>query len=170
MNKRKGVIFARSKKYQQIRTLPDKAFRRLVGVKKETFALMVKILRGAERKQKALGGKPNRLGMTDRLLMCLEYLREYRTYFHVGQSYGLCESAAYRTCRWVEDALIRSGKFSLPGRKALRKSDHEFEIILIDASESPVERPKKKSGAKRESSTGTTGKSISTPGRRSVTP
>lgn len=170
MNKRKGVSFPRSKKYLQIRRLSDKAFRRLVGVKKETFVFMVRILRGAERKQKALGGKPNRLGIADRLLMCLEYLREYRTYFHVGQSYGLSESASYRTCRWVEDALIRSGQFSLPGRKALRKSDHEFEVILIDASESPVERPKKKSGAREGSSIGTIGKSISTQGRRNVTP
>ena len=76
MNKRKGVFFPRSKKYRQIRTLPDKDFRRLVGVKKETFVLMVTILKEAERKQKALGGKPNRLGIADRLLMCLEYLRE----------------------------------------------------------------------------------------------
>ena len=106
MNKRKGVTFPRSKKYRQIQDLSDANFRRLVGVKKETFALMLKILRSAERKKKARGGKPTTLTMADRLLMCLEYLREYRTYFHVGQSYGLCESAAYRNCRWVEDVLI----------------------------------------------------------------
>ena len=84
---------------------------------------MIKILREAEKKQKVRGGKPNILGISDRLLMCLEYLREYRTYFHVGQSYGVSESASYRNCRWVEDTLIQSRKFSLPGRKALRKSD-----------------------------------------------
>ncbi|MBA3602477.1 MAG: transposase family protein [Parachlamydiaceae bacterium] len=31
--------------------------------------------------------------------MALEYLREYRTYFHLGRSYGLSESACYRACR-----------------------------------------------------------------------
>lgn len=144
MNKRKGVSFPRSKKYRQIQTLSDSNFRRLVGVKKETFTFMMKILKEAEKKQKVRGGKPNTLGIADRLLMCLEYLREYRTYFHVGQSYGVSEAASYRNCRWVEDTLIKSRKFSLPGRKELRKSDHEFEVILIDASESPVERPKKK--------------------------
>jgi hypothetical protein len=56
---------------------------------------------------------------------------------------GLSESACYRACRWVEDALIKSGKFSLPGKKALLKSDVEYEVILIDASETPIERPKK---------------------------
>jgi hypothetical protein len=44
--------------------------------------------------------------------------------------------------RW--DILIKSKHFSLPGKKALLKSDTEFETILIDASESPIERPKKK--------------------------
>lgn len=170
MNKRKGVSFPRSKKYRQIQGLSDKAFRRLVGVKKETFTFMMKILKQAKRKQKAGGGPPHTLGIADRLLMCLEYLREYRTYFHVGQSYGLSESASYRNCRWVEDTLIKSRKFSLPGRKSLRKSDHEFEVVLIDASESPIERPKKKSETRRESNTGTTGKSTTTLEKRNGTP
>jgi hypothetical protein len=87
------------------------------------------------------GGKPHRLSIEDRLLMALEYLREYRTYFHLGKSYDLSESACYRSCRWVEDSLIKSSKFSLPGKKALLKSDVEFEVVLIDAAESPIERP-----------------------------
>jgi hypothetical protein len=37
------------------------------------------------------------------LLMMLEYWREYRTYFHIGQAYGLSESAAYRNIKWCED-------------------------------------------------------------------
>ncbi len=44
----------------------------------------------------------------------------------------------------IEDILIKSKVFSLPGKKALLKSDTEFEVILIDATESPIERPKKK--------------------------
>jgi hypothetical protein len=39
--------------------------------------------------------------------------------------------------------LIKSGRFALPGKKALLKSDTEYEVILIDGSESPIERPKK---------------------------
>ena len=170
MRKRKNVSYARSKKYRQISILSEKDFRRLVGVKKETFALMLKILKQARRRQKPGGGPAHRLSLADRLLMCLEYLREYRTYFHVGQSYGVSEAAAYRNCRWVEDTLIQSRQFSLPGRKALTKSDHDFEVILIDASESPIERPKKKSGTSRESNTETTGKSVITLGKRSDTP
>lgn len=75
--------------------------------------------------------------------MALEYLREYRTYFHISRSYGISESACYRNIRWVEDTLIKEGTFSLPGRKALLKGDVEYEVVLIDATETPIERPKK---------------------------
>ena len=39
----------------------------------------------------------------------------------------------------VEDTLIRDGTFSLPGRKAPLKSDAKYEVILVDATESPIE-------------------------------
>jgi hypothetical protein len=41
----------------------------------------------------------------------------------------------------------------LPGRKALLKSDMEYEVVLIDVTETPIERPKKKhfySGKKKK--------------------
>lgn len=135
------------KKYKKIKKLEATEFRRLTGVKPETFLEMVAILQQAETIKMSRGGKPHRLTIEDRLLMALEYLREYRTYFHLGQSYDLSESACYRSCRWVEDTLIKSSRFSLPGKKALLKSDIEFEVVLIDAAESPIERPKKKSSS-----------------------
>ena len=136
------------KKYKKIKKLEATEFRRLTGVKPETFLEMVSILQQAESIRMSRGGKPHRLSIEDRLLMSLEYLREYRTYFHLGKSYDLSESACYRSCRWIEDTLIKSSKFSLPGKKALLKSDVEFEVVLIDAAESPIERPKKKSSSK----------------------
>ena len=131
-------------KYERIKNLNVEEFRRLTGVKPTTFQEMVEILKEAQKKKKSKGGKPNILSIEDLLLMSLEYLREYRTYFHLGQSYGVSESACYRNCRWVEDSLIKSKHFSFPGKKELLKSDTEFKTILIDASESPIERPKKK--------------------------
>ena len=132
-------------KYDAVNKLSPTEFKRLTGVRKDVFAKMVAIVQEAEKVRMSQGGKPPHLVVEDKLLMCLEYLREYRTYFHLGQSYGLSESACYRNCKWVEDTLIKSKVFSLPGKKALLKSDSEFEVILIDATESPIERPKKKS-------------------------
>ena len=131
-------------KYEAVSKLSSIEFRRLTGVQKTTFLEMIEIVKEAENRRTSRRGKPPHLSIEDRLLMTLEYLREYRTYFHLGQSYGLSESACYRNCRWMEDTLIKSKTFSLPGRKALLKSNAEFEVILIDATESPIERPKKK--------------------------
>ncbi|SPR05030.1 IS5 family transposase ISOt6 [Orientia tsutsugamushi] len=76
--------------------------------------------------------------------MALEYLREYRTYFDIGQNYGISESSAYKAVKWVEDTVVKHPNFTLPGRKALMKSDtNYYEVVLIDATESPIERPKK---------------------------
>lgn len=130
-------------KYEIIKNYSDAHFRRITGVKRKTFEKMIEILMAAEKLKKAKGGRPNYLSIEDRLLMALEYLREYRTYAHIAASYGLSESNTFENIRWIEDTLIKSKEFRLPGRKALAKSDNEFEIILIDATESPIERPKK---------------------------
>jgi hypothetical protein len=129
--------------FDRLSHLSDEQFRRLTGVKRSTFSVMVEILTVSDQSRKSRGGRESKLVVEDRLLMALEYIREYRTYFHISQSYGVSESNAYKICRWVEDTLIKDKRFALPGRKALLKSDVEFEIVLVDASESPIQRPKK---------------------------
>ncbi|NEO51432.1 MAG: transposase family protein, partial [Moorea sp. SIO4A3] len=41
----------------------------------------------------------SKLSLENQVLMTLEYLREYRTYFHIGQHWGLNESTVYRIIR-----------------------------------------------------------------------
>ena len=43
----------------------------------------------------------------------------------------------------MEDTLIKHITFSLPGRKALIKSEAEYEAILVDATGTPIERLQK---------------------------
>jgi Helix-turn-helix of DDE superfamily endonuclease len=130
-------------KWEFIHRLSDEEFRRLTGVKRITFEKMLELLRDSHQHKKSRGGRPNKLSVETMLLMMLEYLREYRTYFHVANSYGVSEGYAYKIIRWVEDTLIKAEIFHLPGRKALLKSDIEYEVVLVDASETPIERPKK---------------------------
>lgn len=130
-------------KYAVIKGLEDEKFRRLTGVKRTTFEKMVEILSDSDKKKRAQGGRKPKLLIEDRLLMALEYIREYRTYFHVSQSYGVSESTCYETIKWIENTLIKHPDFSLPGRKALLKSEMGYELVLIDATETPIERPKK---------------------------
>jgi len=134
-------------RYEKIKRLPEGKFRRLTGVKPKTFEKMLEVLTCAERHVRRRGGKASEVSLPDRLLMTLEYWREYRTYFHISQSYGLSEGQCYNIIRWVEDTLIKSGEFSLPGKKALLKSDMQFDVVMIDATESPCERPKKNKSA-----------------------
>ncbi|SPR10435.1 IS5 family transposase ISOt6 [Orientia tsutsugamushi] len=44
---------------------------------------MVDILRKADGLKKSKSGRKNKLNLEEQLLMALEYLREYRTYFQV---------------------------------------------------------------------------------------
>lgn len=125
--------------------MPEETFRQLTGVRKRTFAEMVTVLEIAEAALKRQGGKPSRLAVETRLRMTREYWREYRTYLHIGHSDGVSESTAYRTIRWCEDVLIKSGAFTLPGKHALLKHERADEVVLIDATETPVERPQKHS-------------------------
>jgi hypothetical protein len=130
-------------KFETVKDLDDEKFRRLTGVKRPTFNKMVDILDQSIKTRKTTSGRKKKLSLENSLLMTLEYIREYRTYFHVSQSYGVSESNTYKTVRWIEDTLIKHPDFSLPGRKALLKSDAEYEVVLIDATETPIERPKK---------------------------
>ena len=89
-------------KYEYVKNLHPRKFRRLVGVSKNVFQQMLSIVKMAALKKIKKGGRPSTLAIEDQLLMALEYLREYRTYFHLGQSYGVSESSCYKTCKWVE--------------------------------------------------------------------
>jgi len=126
-------------RYETIEHLNEKEFKRLTGVQCETFELMLKVVEKGLRNF----GRPSKLSRADQLLMTLMYWREYRTEFHIAQSYGVSEATVCRTIRKVENALVRSGKFRLPGKKAFQASDIVFEVVLVDVSEQPIERPKK---------------------------
>ena len=129
-------------KYETMQGYSDTKFRRITGVKRKTFAKMLEILQLAHAKKHKRGGRNPVLCMEDRLLAALEYWREYRTFAHIGASFGLDESNMYRSIKWIEDVLIKDGTFALPGKKALLQSD-QFDAVLIDVTESPIERPKK---------------------------
>ena len=125
--------------YETIEQLKDSDFKRLTGVQRETFEQMLAVIEKGLRNF----GRPTKLGRADQLLMTLMYWREYRTQFHIAGSYGVSEATVCRTINKVEDALVRSGQFRLPGKKVLQPSDTIIEIVLVDVSEQPIERPKK---------------------------
>ncbi len=126
-------------RYETIEHLKETDFKRLTGVQRKTFGQMLKVVEKGLREF----GRPTKLSRADQLLLTLMYWREYRTEFHIAQSYGVSEATVCRTIQKVENALVRSGKFRLPGKKTLQASDTIFEVILVDVSEQQIERPKK---------------------------
>ena len=104
---------------------------------------MIEILQKSyDEKHRKRRRKP-KISIENQLLAALEYLREYRTYAHIAISYWINENNIYCAIKWIEDVLIKEGIFSLSGRKELLKSDEEYEVILADATETPIERTKK---------------------------
>jgi hypothetical protein len=126
-------------RYETVQKLKDEDFKRLTGVQRSTFGKMLVVVEKGLRDF----GRPPKLSRADQLLMTLMYWREYRTEFHIGQTYGVSESTVCRTIKKVEDVLIKSKQFHLPGKKVLQPSDTVIEIVLVDVTEQPIERPKK---------------------------
>ena len=126
-------------RYETIQNLSAEEFKRCTGVSREMFEKMLNVVRQGIRDF----GRTPKLSRADQLLMTLMYWREYRTEFHIGLTYGVSESTVCRTIKKIEDVLAKSGEFNLPGKKALQQSDTLIEVILIDATEQPIERPKK---------------------------
>lgn len=134
-------------KYEKIKNYSPEDFRRITGLKIETFKKCIEILNKKyseeHKKNVRKSGRKSKLSMEDKLLATLEYYREYRTYAHIAASYGVHESQIIRCVHWVEMTLIKDGTFSLPGKKELLKPDTRYKTVLIDATETPIERPKR---------------------------
>jgi hypothetical protein len=134
-------------KWENIKHFRKEDFKRSTGVSIKTFKLVVRaIKKHDEQKQNKRGNKrsrPFKLLVEDQLLLTLMYYREYRTQFHIGVSYGISEAAVCRTISRIEGIISKMKEFKLPGKKKLSGTHQEYEVIIIDATESPIERPKK---------------------------
>jgi Helix-turn-helix of DDE superfamily endonuclease len=119
---------------------PDK-FQRYTGIKLPTFERMVETVKTWELLNRNNRSKPHNFSIEDRILIMLCYYREYITFFHLALKYQIHESTAFRIVVKIENILIKSGAFSLPKSSSI-PTDTTLEVVVIDASESPIERPK----------------------------
>ncbi len=142
--------------YEKTIKLNDEDFKEIIGVKRTTFDVMVKILKDAydARPRKWRGGRKKKLSVEEQLMLTLKYSRRYITQKALAFEFGVGEATVCDTIKWVEDTLIKDGTFSLPGKKTLLEDD-SIEAVLVDVTECPIKRPQKNSGstipAKRKS-------------------
>ncbi|MFX1825102.1 IS5 family transposase [Acinetobacter sp. AS5] len=128
-------------KYQKLNRFSDSEFQRLVGVPRAVFSEIVEVLKEAESLKKKLG-RPHTLAIEDQLLLTLNYLRSYNTQLELAANYHIAESNVNRTIKKVEDALMKSRRFTLP-KRSITTADEQFNWVIIDATECLIERPKK---------------------------
>ena len=147
-------------RWEQVREMEAAKFKRLIGVKPTTFELMRQAAlagepRSTHPKTGAKRGPKARLSLEERLLMLLMYYREYRSFAHIGAAFGLSEAQSWRIITGLEQRLMKNEHFHLTRKQRLR-SDTQWQMVVVDVGEHPVERPKKSSAP-------------ATPARRSAT-
>lgn len=69
-------------------------------------------------------------------LLC-KHLKEYRTYEQIAADYGVHDSNLIRRSHWAEETLAKHG-FNI-GKQEIKPDD----VVLIDATEVKIQRPKK---------------------------
>jgi len=121
----------------------EHTFKRLYGVKPATFEKMLSILQKEFDEMHKSGGRPPKLTPEDKLYITLKYLREYRTMDSIAAEYGVCKGTVCLSIQWVEDTLVKDCTFALPGKKVLKRKSAAIEYIVVDVTESPINRPKK---------------------------
>ncbi len=129
--------------YESSQTLSHSQFKRRFGVQRATFQRMVKGL-SAGLPLVRMRGRPHKLSIENQILVALEYWREYRTYFHISTDWAVSESTICRIVRRVETDLMASGLFRIPGKQRLVRGFGQYEMVVMDVTETPIERPKRK--------------------------
>jgi hypothetical protein len=129
--------------YANAKSLSVKKFKRRFGVEKKTFERILEAFK-QEFPKRPKAGRPWDLEREDQILAALEYWREYRTYFHIATDFGVSESTICRAVHRVENLLMASGLFRLPGKKQLIRGFARPEVTVMDVTETPIEQPKRR--------------------------
>jgi hypothetical protein len=128
--------------YLKIKKKPT-TFNRLFGVSSLQFEIILnkvdplwqsKIIDRYKRP-----GRNYKLDVADMVLMLLLYYRSYISQEFVGYLFGIDNSRVCRILQKLEPLLAKV--MALPNKKHL--SQEEVESLIIDATEQPIERPKK---------------------------
>lgn len=146
--KKTGIIDGMNKEskiYEKSMRLNNVNFKQLIGVTKETYEEMLGEMQVAYAAKHRRRGCHAKLSLEDIMFMSLKYWRQYITQKELAFEFEVGEATVHDWIVWTEDILVKCGKFRLPGKKVLLE-DADIEVVLVDVTESPIERPKKNSG------------------------
>lgn len=111
------IIQMKKNKFEKALEMSDVDFHRLCGFSKKTMLVMLSLLRTSYNAKHKRRGRNSKLDVANMLMLACKYWREYVTFFSLGVEFGVAESTAHDITVWVENVLIKSGKFGLPGKK-----------------------------------------------------
>ena len=135
-------------KYEKLMLLDNpELFRLLTGVTKDIFIQMLQVLTEEYNIiHETKGGNPNGTPVGLKLVIALEYWREYRAMRQMAFDYNMPVSTLCNCITWVEDVLSASSKFQIQNLKEkFKHRENEgdpIRVVLIDVEEQPIERPK----------------------------
>ena len=142
---------------ERIGKLPAGQYKEIFGIEKYVFDRLLRLLIVADTFQrKSRAGRKSRLSVLDKLVITLQYWREYRTYRHIAFDYGVGKTQIGDAVIWVENTIIASGLCNLKSARELRENTSKISIAIVDVTEQEIERPKR-------------GRKIGIPARKSVT-
>jgi hypothetical protein len=61
----------------------------------------------------------------------------------IAAEYGVCKGTVCLSIQWLEDTLTEDGTFALPGKKVLKRKSASVQYVVVDVTESPINRPQK---------------------------
>ena len=131
---------------ERIANLKAEKYQELFGVNKTTFETMLEVLETDYRKKHQRGGRPPKLSVLDKLIIMLQYYKEYRAMECVAFDYGVYKSTICDAIHWAEETLIADGRFHLPSKRELL-NNQSLEVVIMDVTECETERPKKNKNA-----------------------
>lgn len=81
--------YNKNMKYEDLKRLKDKKFKKLVGIPRDLFDLLITTLQPHFESKESKGGPKPKLCIEDILLMTLYFYRNYVTFFNLGIIYKL---------------------------------------------------------------------------------
>lgn len=90
--------------FEHLKKLTNDKFYRYFGITRFHFNEMLEKLIEIEKLEKTKGRK-NKLSIEERLMMTLEYWKEYYTFFQMSIKYKMSPSTCFRNITWVENRL-----------------------------------------------------------------
>jgi len=131
-------------KYEKLLKLKDSEFKLITGIPRKVFETILEVLLSEYKIRHAKGGRKG-VPVEMRLVIALEYWREYRSMRHMAFDYEMPVSTLCDCITWVEDILSESEEFKLKDLKERfqpNEDEDTIKIILVDVEEQPIERPK----------------------------